>query len=194
MKLISQERFALSLVFKLRVFGTRKWPIKTRSIHQKMKLINTTDWIVRSNLYILWPSSFCSAVELKPYPGYHRFFSRAAGIFGVGRRPRPRAETRNRARKFSVTQGSKTWNLANVFLLSLVDIWYIPAKSSSFIYLKASSLWMLYPKLRSSGKKLDIGILPVPRLSYMENASSNTRGEEVQYVMVTGLSGVQFGL
>ena len=25
------------------------------------------------------------------YPGYHRFFSRAAGIFGVGRRPKPRA-------------------------------------------------------------------------------------------------------
>ena len=43
MKLISQERFALSLVFKLRVFGTRKWPIKTQSIHQKMKLINTID-------------------------------------------------------------------------------------------------------------------------------------------------------
>ena len=25
------------------------------------------------------------------YPGYQRFFSRAAGIFGVGRRPKPRA-------------------------------------------------------------------------------------------------------
>ena len=32
MKLISQERFQLSLVFKLRVFGTRKWPIQTRLI------------------------------------------------------------------------------------------------------------------------------------------------------------------
>ena len=27
------------------------------------------------------------------YPGYQRFFSRAAGIFGVGRRPKPRAAT-----------------------------------------------------------------------------------------------------
>ena len=34
------------------------------------------------------------------YPGYQRFFSRAAGIFGVGRRPKP-----NRARKVSGTQG-----------------------------------------------------------------------------------------
>ena len=49
------------------------------------------------------------------YPGYQRFFSPAAGIFGVGRRPKPRAvraghykdltETGNRARKVSGTQG-----------------------------------------------------------------------------------------
>ena len=56
------------------------------------------------------------------YPGYQRSFSRAAGIFGVGRRPKPRAakpreksfraghckdltETGNRARKVSGTQG-----------------------------------------------------------------------------------------
>ena len=56
------------------------------------------------------------------YPGYQRSFSRAAGIFGVGRRSKPRAakprektfraghcigltETGNRARKVSGTQG-----------------------------------------------------------------------------------------
>ena len=45
------------------------------------------------------------------YPGYQRFFSRAVGIFGVGRRPthlRPYkdlTETGNRARKVSGTQG-----------------------------------------------------------------------------------------
>ena len=49
------------------------------------------------------------------YPGYQRFFSRAAGIFGAGRRPKPRekraghykdlTETGNRARKVSGTQG-----------------------------------------------------------------------------------------
>ena len=50
---------------------------------------------------------------MKWYPGYQRFFSRAAGIFGVGRRPKPRAghykdltEARNRARKVSGTQGN----------------------------------------------------------------------------------------
>ena len=49
------------------------------------------------------------------YPGYQRFFSRAAGIFGVGRRPKPRAghykdltETGNRARKVSGTQGRRS--------------------------------------------------------------------------------------
>ena len=51
------------------------------------------------------------------YPGYQRFFSRAAGIFGVGRRTtrlRPWAghykdltETGNRARKVSGTQGKE---------------------------------------------------------------------------------------
>ena len=45
------------------------------------------------------------------YSGYQRFFSRAVGIFGVGRRPthlRPYkdlTETGNRARKVSGTQG-----------------------------------------------------------------------------------------
>ena len=45
------------------------------------------------------------------YPGYQRFFSRAAGIFGVGRRPthlrhyKELTETGNRARKVSGTQG-----------------------------------------------------------------------------------------
>ena len=39
------------------------------------------------------------------YPGYQRFFSRAAGIFGVGRRPTHLRETGNRARKVSGTQG-----------------------------------------------------------------------------------------
>ena len=51
------------------------------------------------------------------YPGYQRLFSRTAGIFGVGRRPKPRetpfraghykdlTETGNRARKVSSTQG-----------------------------------------------------------------------------------------
>ena len=57
------------------------------------------------------------------YPGYQRFFSRAVGIFGVGRRSihlRPWAEatsgelteTGNRARKVSGTQGTK-----NVFVV-----------------------------------------------------------------------------
>ena len=50
--------------------------------------------------------------QYEQYPGYQRFFSRAGGIFGVGRRPtylRPLAnykdltETRNRARKVSGT-------------------------------------------------------------------------------------------
>ena len=56
------------------------------------------------------------------YPGYQRFFSRAAGIFGVGRRPKPPEKlekafraghykdltetTGNRARKVSGTQGN----------------------------------------------------------------------------------------
>ena len=46
------------------------------------------------------------------YPGYQRFFSRAAGIFGVGRRPthlrhyKDLTETGNRARKVSGTQGN----------------------------------------------------------------------------------------
>ena len=41
------------------------------------------------------------------YPGYQRFFSRAAGIFGVGQRPTHKdlTETGNRARKVSGTQG-----------------------------------------------------------------------------------------
>ena len=40
------------------------------------------------------------------YPRYQRFFSRAAGSFGVGRRPtRLRPETGNRARRVSGTQG-----------------------------------------------------------------------------------------
>ena len=69
-------------------------------------------------------------VPIQSYPGYQRFFSRAVGIFGVGRRPthlrrrpKPRAakprekafraghykdgtETGNRARKVSGTQGN----------------------------------------------------------------------------------------
>ena len=34
------------------------------------------------------------AMYKRTYPGYQRFFSRAAGIFGVGRRPKPRAAQR----------------------------------------------------------------------------------------------------
>ena len=50
------------------------------------------------------------------YPGYQRFFSRAAGIFRVGRSPKPRAakdltETGNRVRKVSGTQGILRRNL-----------------------------------------------------------------------------------
>ena len=41
------------------------------------------------------------------YPGHQRFFPRAAGNFGVGRRPTHlRPETGNRARKVSGTQGN----------------------------------------------------------------------------------------
>ena len=67
------------------------------------------------------------------YPGYQRFFSRAAGIFGVGRRPKPRAghykdltETGNRARKVSGTQGilcstfNRTIGKSSVALYTLV--------------------------------------------------------------------------
>ena len=66
--------------------------------------------------------SGCFRIRNFFYPGYHRFFSRAAGIFGVGRRPtnlRPWAEatrgeahykdltkTGNRARKVSGTRGT----------------------------------------------------------------------------------------
>ena len=48
------------------------------------------------------------------YPGYQRFFSRAAGIFGVAEGQhifshyKDLTETRNRARKVSGTQGSKS--------------------------------------------------------------------------------------
>ena len=43
------------------------------------------------------------------YPGYQRFFSRAAGIFGVGRacHYKDLTETGNRARKVSGTQGRR---------------------------------------------------------------------------------------
>ena len=61
------------------------------------------------------------------YPRYQRLFSRAGGIFGVGRRPKPRAakpltlsrvtirldRTGNRARKVSGTQGSPTFSSFN---------------------------------------------------------------------------------
>ena len=44
------------------------------------------------------------------YPGYQRFFSRAAGIFGVGRAGHYKdlTETGNRARKVSGTQGRRS--------------------------------------------------------------------------------------
>ena len=35
-------------------------------------------------------TKFCDILSFH-YPGYQRFFSRAAGSFGVGRRPKPRA-------------------------------------------------------------------------------------------------------
>ena len=41
----------------------------------------------------------------RPYPGYQRFFSRAVGIFGVGRRPKPRAAKPRGAARVTI----KTW-------------------------------------------------------------------------------------
>ena len=50
-------------------------------------------------------SSQCREIR---YPGYQRFFSRAAGIFGVAGHYKDLTETGNRARKVSGTQGRNT--------------------------------------------------------------------------------------
>ena len=49
----------------------------------------------------------CLSLGLGMYPGYQRFFSRGAGIFGAGRRPTHlQTETGNRARKVSGTEAT----------------------------------------------------------------------------------------
>ena len=54
---------------------------------------------------------FSCAMALFLYPGHQRFFSRAAGIFGVGRRPKaraakPREKPLARSGAFYVSRGS----------------------------------------------------------------------------------------
>ena len=72
--------------------------------------MDAADWVVSKDTI----TNQCFRTLFLFYPGYLRFFSRAAGIFGVGRRPkmcRPLGhykgltETGNRARKVSGTQG-----------------------------------------------------------------------------------------
>ena len=76
--------------------------------------MDAADWVFSK--YAI--ANYCFRTLFLFYPGYQRFFSRAAGIFGVGRRPtqRPKmcrpsghykdlTETGNRARKVSGTQG-----------------------------------------------------------------------------------------
>ena len=65
--------------------------------------------------------AFCSTDYRKKYPGYQRFFSRAAGIFGVWPKAdtssadKDLTETGNRARKVSGTQGKKKETLLVVY-------------------------------------------------------------------------------
>ena len=72
--------------------------------------MDAPDWVVSKDTI----TNQCFRTRFLFYPEYLRFFSRAAGIFGVGRRPkmcRPLGhykgltETGNRARKVSGTQG-----------------------------------------------------------------------------------------
>ena len=72
-------------------------------------VINNGFWCRhRGNLFVtlIW-----ALADIVLYPGCQRFFSRAAGIFGVGRSHERRhykdlTETENRARKVSGTQGN----------------------------------------------------------------------------------------
>ena len=66
---------------------------------------------MKGNELELWIASLTTCnfntVQINRYPGYQRFFSRAAGIFGVGgSHYKDLTETGNRARKVSGTQGN----------------------------------------------------------------------------------------
>ena len=69
------------------------------------------DWSLTTQIR-QWVRNLFLVEQAFVYPGYQRFFSRAAGIFGVGRRPKPRGlykdltETGHRTRTVSGTQGS----------------------------------------------------------------------------------------
>ena len=82
----------------------------------------------------------CTSEQNTQYPGYQRFFSRAAGIFGVGRRPthlrhyKDLTETGNRARKVSGTQGKCT-DVSKTIIIRPVPLWLIaPAINVSLQY------------------------------------------------------------
>ena len=77
------------------------------------------------------------------YPGYQRFFSRAAGIFGVGRRPthlRPWAEVTteigNRASKVSGTQGTNHMYFETDFKVFKMNFQYL---NTIFLYYNPNS-------------------------------------------------------
>ena len=78
----------------------------------------------------------CTSEQNVQYPGYQRFFSRAAGIFGVGRRLcyKDLTETGNRARKVSGTQGKCT-DVSETIIIRPVPLWLIaPAINVSLQY------------------------------------------------------------
>ena len=84
------------------------------------------EWVNKSN----WKT-----IESPPpscfYPGYQRFFSRAAGIFGVGRRPKPRV---------SGTQG--------------ILFWAFIQKRQSSPSPSTARLLYFFPNLRRAGRYL----------------------------------------
>ena len=151
-------------------------------------LINNLDWVtIQFSIVAIHSSKFGS---VNHYPGYQRFFSRAAGIFGVAEGQhifshyKDLTETRNRARKVSGTQGIKSlitsFHGSNIFCVLFLHFFRSAISSSNSSerhdHYCPSSLFSRQVYHRSSSFPSKYNIEPV---AYCENFPNMVRNEEL---------------